>query len=151
MPDDSGSPLPLTAKLRLAARIWRGFLAVSFRNPRQPLPQFIATLGRARTPAAERLAPRRLRGAVLRVLRIGPWRPTCLANALVLYRLLWEQGDPAELVIGLPLVALDHRAHAWVELHGEDLGPFPGKRNHSALARFGPSTGGTSLEKPIEG
>jgi len=128
--------LPLSTKAQILARIWRCFLSITFRDPREPLPQFIARLGRVAPRSGSHLPPRRLRGAVLRALHLGPWRPTCLANALVLYRLLREQGDAAELVIGLPVEALDHRAHAWVELDGQDLGPFPGN-HHTALARFG--------------
>ncbi len=129
-------PLPLAVKARLAWRIWRCFLEVMFRDPREPLPEFIARFGRVAVGRAERIPPTRLRRAILRVLRIGPWRPACLPNALVLYRLLREQGDDAALVIGLPVEALTHEAHAWVELNGQDLGPFPGV-HHTALARFG--------------
>ena len=127
--------LPLTAKARILLRIWRCFLAITLRDSREPLPQFIARLGKVDAPTGVRVAPRRLRRAVLRALHLGPWRPACLPNALVLYRLLREQGDPAELVIGLPVEAITHEAHAWVELNGEDLGPFPGD-HHSPLARF---------------
>jgi Transglutaminase-like superfamily len=59
-----------------------------------------------------------------------------LINALVLYRLLREQGDPVELVIGLPEQAADERAHAWVELEGRDVGPPPGRAGHSEMARL---------------
>jgi len=136
MRTDTARPLPLAAKARIAWRIWRWFLAIMLRDPREPLPEFIARLGHLPTRRNDRISPLRLRRAVLRVLHVGPWRPTCLTNALVLYRLLREQGDPAELVIGLPVEALTHEAHAWVELHGQDLGPFPGQ-HHTALARFG--------------
>jgi hypothetical protein len=128
-------PWPVTTKAQILLRIWRCFLSITFRDPREPLPQFIARLGRVGRRSGDRIPPLRLRRAVLRALHLGPWRPSCLANALVLYRLLCEQGDPAELVIGLPVEALDHRAHAWVELDGQDLGPFPGD-HHTALARF---------------
>jgi hypothetical protein len=129
-------PATVTMKARLLLRIWRCFLSVMLRDPREPLPHFIARLGRAPLPrSTDRVSPVRLRRAVLRALRLGPWRPTCLANALVLYRLLREQGDHAELVIGLPVEALTHEAHAWVELDGQDLGPFPGD-HHTPLARF---------------
>jgi len=77
-----------------------------------------------------------LSGAVDRSLRLGPFRTRCLFGALVLYRLLREQGDPAELVIGLPEEARDQAAHAWVELGGFDLGPPPGRGTHTELARF---------------
>jgi len=123
-------------KAQMLLRVWRCYLAITLRDPRDPLPQFIARLGRAPTRAGVRIPPLRMRRAVLRALHIGPWRPTCLANALVLYRLLREQGDSAELVIGLPIEALTHHAHAWVELNGVDLGPFPGA-HHAPLARFG--------------
>jgi Transglutaminase-like superfamily len=129
-------PLPLTMKAQILLRIWRCFLSITLRNPREPLPQFITRLGQAESRREDSIPPMRLRRAILRALHIGPWRPTCLANALVLYRLLREQGDPAELVIGLPVEALTHEAHAWVELNGQDLGPFPGI-HHTALARFG--------------
>ena len=82
------------------------------------------------------LSPARLRRAVERPLRIGSWRPRCLLSALVLFRLLREQGQPVELVIGLPSDAVDEEAHAWVELDGVDLGPAPGRAGHEALARF---------------
>ena len=128
-------PWSVTTKAQILLRIWRCFLSIPLRDPREPLPQFIARFGRVAPRSTDRIPPLRLRRAVLRALHLGPWRPTCLANALVLYRLLREQGDPAEFVIGLPLEALNHRAHAWVELDGQDLGPFPGD-HHTALARF---------------
>jgi hypothetical protein len=74
--------------------------------------------------------------AVDKSLRFGSHRPTCLVNALVLFRLLREQGEAAELVIGLPSNATNETAHAWVEINGADMGPPPGRGNHSALARF---------------
>lgn len=129
------APLRLSDKVRVAARIWRSYLRIELRDPREPLPQFIARLGRVEARRGARIAPTRLKGAVLRALRLGPWRPTCLVNAMVLFRLLREQGDPAELVIGLPREARNHEAHAWVELDGQDLGPFPGT-HHRPLARF---------------
>ena len=57
-------------------------------------------------------------------------------SSLVLYRLLREQGDDAELVIGLPQTPADKDAHAWVELAGRDVGPPPGRGPHEELARF---------------
>ena len=76
---------------------------------------------------------------MFRALRVGGRRPTCLMSALVLTDLLRGQGQDAELVIGLPEDARDHRAHAWVELGGNDVGPPPGRGRHAPLARFGPS------------
>jgi len=100
-----------------------------------PLPLLAQELGRAPI-STNRQPPRVLSGAVDRSLRLGPFRTRCLFGALVLFRLLREQGDPVELVIGLPADARDHAAHAWVELGGIDLGPPPGRGNHSELARF---------------
>ena len=135
MPAVTARRWPVTIKAQILLRIWRCFLSITLRDPREPLPRFIARLGRVPVPSGERIPPFHLQRAVLRALHLGPWRPTCLANALVLYRLLRVQGDQAELVIGLPVEALTHRAHAWVELNGQDLGPFPGD-HHTALARF---------------
>jgi len=38
---------------------------------------------------------------VHRSLKLNPLRPRCLTSSLVLYRLLREQGDPADVVMGL--------------------------------------------------
>jgi len=129
-------PLSTVDKVRLVIRIWRCFLMVRLRSARAPLPRFVAAFGRPHRISSRRIAPKRLSKAVAKSLRAGPWETTCLVNALVLYRLLREQGDPAELVIGLPNGAADHRGHAWVELDAVDLGPFLGQHDHVELARF---------------
>jgi hypothetical protein len=54
----------------------------------------------------------------------------------VLYGLLRDQGDEAELVIGLPLEPKDFDAHAWVEIREADVGPPPGQGRHQELARY---------------
>jgi hypothetical protein len=96
----------------------------------------IERLSRISRPARSRHPTRRLSRAVDRSLRIGSRRPTCLVNSLVLFRLLREQGDHAELVIGLPESPTSKDAHAWVELDGREVGPPPGRAGHSQLARF---------------
>jgi hypothetical protein len=50
-----------------------------------------------------------------------------------------EQGQSAEVVIGLPQEPLDNKAHAWVEIDGVDVGPPPGRQGHEELARYGVS------------
>jgi hypothetical protein len=100
-----------------------------------PLPELTARLGGA-CARTHRLSPDRLSRAVDRALAFRGRRPTCLVSALVLYRLLRRQGDPAQLVIGLPGSPTDHAAHAWVELRGRDVGPPPGRNGHVELARF---------------
>ena len=102
---------------------------------REQLPAYVARLGKPRERRAP-LSPARLSRAVDRSLRLGSHRPRCLVNALVLFRLLREQGTPAELVIGLQETPADKDAHAWVELDGADVGPPPGKGPHLELARF---------------
>ena len=123
-------------RARLVVRVWGVFAVVRRRVRRQPLPGLVAELGVVDTPRPPH-PPQRLSRAVDRGLRIGPYRPTCLVNALVLYRLLAEQGDAGELVIGLPAAPAGHEAHAWVELDGVDVGPAPGRFGHAEMARFG--------------
>jgi len=86
----------------------------------------------ARSPTETALLSR----AVSRGLRIGPWRPRCLLRSLVLYRLLREQGVDAQLVIGLPDRASSPDAHAWVEVDGRDVGPWPGRKGYEELTRY---------------
>jgi hypothetical protein len=129
------SRLSIAAKIRLAARIWVRFVWVRVNVRRSPLPELVGRLGKPRK-TARRLPPWRLSGAVDRSLRIGRAKPTCLTNALVLYRLLREQGEPAELVLGTAPSGASRDAHAWVELGGVDVGPPPGRSGHDEMARF---------------
>jgi hypothetical protein len=121
----------------LALRIWRSFVRVQLSARREPLPKLVARLGRFPLHPKPAQPPARLSRAVDRTLRLGSRRPRCLTSALVLFRLLHEQGDAAELVIGLPADAVNHEAHAWVELGGVDVGPPPGRGDHAEMARFG--------------
>ena len=94
----SEAPLPLRAKAGLALRIWALYPRVVVALRRERLPDLAARLG---APGDRRALPAdRLSRAVDRSLRVGSHRPRCLVGALVLYRLLHEQGDAAELVIG---------------------------------------------------
>jgi hypothetical protein len=108
---------------------------VQWRLRREPLPELTRDLGRV-APGTRAYPPALLSLAVHRALHLGPYRPRGLVGALVLYRLLREQGDDVELVIGLPPHPRSADAHAWVELGGRDVGPPPGRRSHAALARF---------------
>ena len=135
-PASAGSRLSPWSKVALGARIWWTFVTVTRVERRHPLPQAVARLGVASGRARIRVEPRRLGRIVGRVLRIGWWRPRCLFSALVLYRLLREQGDQAELVIGMPLDRRSKDAHAWVEVGRVDAGPPPGGRGRLPLARY---------------
>jgi hypothetical protein len=126
---------PLT-KARLWLRIVRWYLVVRVRTGREPLPKLAARIGDVGPTRGDRIPPRQLAWAVDRTLHLGRRRPRCIFNALVLYRLLREQGDAAELVIGLPKNPADKSAHAWVELDGVDVGPPPGRNGHEQMARF---------------
>jgi len=132
----SEPPLGPAAKAALAVRIWALLPRVLVGLRRDPLPAFVARLGKAGSRGRPGHSPARLSRAVDRSLRLGGHRPRCLVNALVLYRLLREQGAAAELVIGLPASPKDKDAHAWVELEGVDVGPPPGRSGHEELARF---------------
>ena len=133
-PRGSERPIGAVARVRLLARVWVTATSVVIGLRRERLPDLIARLG---TPAGRRPTPASLLSrAVSRGLRIGPWQPRCLIRALVLYRLLRAQGDPAVLVIGLAAANPSTEAHAWVELGGRDIGPAPGANGHRALARY---------------
>ena len=133
----AGDPLTPVTKLRLAAHVVATFGRVHVALRRRPLPEVIATLGRSGGAFWPTVRPLRLSRTVDRVLRIGRRRPRCLILALVLYRLLRQQGtDEAEVVIGLPIDARDKDAHAWIEIAGVDVGPPPGKGVHQELARY---------------
>lgn len=132
----SPSHLSVPAKLGLALRVWSRYAAIRLTVRRKPLPELVAKLSHPARLAATRHPPARLSRAVDRALRVGRHHPTCLVNSLVLFRLLREQGDDAELVIGLPADARNRIAHAWVEIDGQDVGPAPGRGRHEPLARF---------------
>jgi len=123
-------------RLGLALRVVSGWATVSALVRIHPLPKLADRLSRPRRRRRRRLAPGILSRAVDRRLRIGRYRPRCLIGALVLYRLLRAQGDPAVLVIGLSEAGDGPDAHAWVELGGADAGPPPGRAGHVAMARF---------------
>ncbi len=128
--------LPLLTRLRYFLRIWRWYLVVRLGVYRRPLPDFVAALSTVPRPGGSHLSPRRLGLMVYRDLSVAGRHDVCLVNALVLYRLLREQGDDPEVVIGLPAEATDREAHAWIEVGGRDVGPPPGKGTHLPMARF---------------
>jgi hypothetical protein len=131
-------PVSETARAsRLAVEIWSTYAQVRLAVHRRPLPELVEELREASDRLGEEFAPEELSAAVDRRLSVGRRRPTCLASALVLFRLLRRRGREAELVIGLPEDPSTHEAHAWVELDGRDVGPPPGRNGHVELARFG--------------
>lgn len=132
---DREVPLSAVAKVKLILRIAVSWAWVGVGLRRRPVPDLVAALRNPRTTAPA-LQPRRLSRVVDRVMRIGSFQPRCIIRALVLYRLLREQGSLPEVVIGLPHDPTDHLAHAWVEIDGVDVGPRPGRGNHQELVRY---------------
>ena len=127
--------LSLLSKIALTLLVWRRFLQIYVGTKRRSLPRLIEGLRSAGNSSA-RIEPRRLGRIVERTLRLGPWRARCLFTSLVLYRLLREQGEHPQFVIGLPREPRDKDAHAWVEIDGQDVGPPPGRSGHQELARY---------------
>ena len=134
--NDRRDPLTPMRKVRLVWSVLASFVAVHRALGRRPLPQAVEALGAGTTAGWTPVRATRLSRVVHRTLHVGPWRPRCLILALVLYRLLRAQGTDADLVIGLPIEAVDKDAHAWVEVEGVDVGPPPGKGVHEELARY---------------
>ena len=135
-------PMSVWAKAVLAIRIWWTYAIVLTVERRYPLPQVTERLASPGGRPRSRVVPVRLGRIVGRVLRVGGWRPRCLFSALVLFRLLREQGDPAQLVIGMHPDPKTKDAHAWVEVDGIDAGPPPGGRGRRPLARYPLGAGG---------
>lgn len=118
--------------------MWALLLVIKLGLLRYPLPKVVDYLIRPpKRTLRPRLEPSHLSRINGRVLRIGSYRPRCLLRSLVHLRCLRAQGDPAELVIGLPgRQAATTDAHAWVELHGAVVGPAPGKAGHTEFVRY---------------
>jgi hypothetical protein len=126
--------LSMPAKLTLLLWVWGTGARVQLALRRRPLHEVVATL--EQPTARDRLPVALLNRAISRGLRVGRWQPRCLTRSLVLYRLLRAQGDVPELVIGLRDQPTSHDAHAWIELDGHDVGPFPGGRGYRELSRY---------------
>jgi hypothetical protein len=130
-------PMPMHAKVSLVVKIWFWFAVVHLRLRTGTLPQVVQRLRSAHVVSSRPMSPVRIGRVTARALGITGRRPRCLVTALVHYRLLTEQGEPAQLVIGLPPDALSPDAHAWIEIRGVDVGPPPGRGPHVPLARYG--------------
>jgi hypothetical protein len=133
-PHEQSAGLSASARIRLLWRVWMAALRVQLTLRRHRLPEAVVLLGGSSSQPP--LPPALLSRAVSRGLRIGPWQPRCLVRSLVLYQLLRAQGDPAELVIGLTERPESPDAHAWIELAGREIGPWPGRGQHLEMARY---------------
>ena len=128
--------IPIATKIQVLWLILVTFAEVHVSLRRSKLPDVVSKLRAVDAERTYRLEPSRLGRIIYRVLRIGDKHARCLINSLVLFRLLREQGDLPELVIGLPESPEDVTAHAWIELDGEDVGPPPGRGTHQEFARY---------------
>jgi hypothetical protein len=126
----------ISVRIMLVLRTLYWFGVVRSELRRRQLPQIVDRLRPVERPRSYRIPAGRLGRGVARVLRIGPFEARCLVMALVQYRLLREQGDEPELVIGLERVARSHDAHAWLEIDGRDVGPPPGKGDNEGMLRY---------------
>jgi hypothetical protein len=127
--------LSTARKIGIVVRAWWYMASIRLALVRRPLPQVVEALrggGGGRSP----VRPFRLGRIVHRSLTLGPLKTRCLYTSLVTFRMLHEQGDPAELVLGLPERPEDKDAHAWVEVDGYDIGPPPGGAGYVELARY---------------
>jgi hypothetical protein len=125
-------------RLGLALAIWTRFLRVKVLLRQQSVAAVAIALGKRPGKARRFRNPLNLGRAVWKALSFGPLRPRCLPVALVHYRLLIEQGLPAQLVIGIPEASESIDAHAWVDIDGLDVGPPPGRGGRLVMARYGP-------------
>jgi hypothetical protein len=123
----------------LVLAIWKRFLRVKILLRQQNVSAVAIALGGRPDKERRRRHPVNLGRAVWKALSLGPVHPRCLPIALVHYRLLIEQGLPAQLVIGLPEESESIDAHAWVEIEGIDVGPPPGRGGRTVLGRYGPN------------
>ena len=129
--------LSLASKVAVVLNVWGWFISVQVGRRRFPLPQLVSRLGRTSGKGGRHpIGSARLGRIVTRSLRVGRHQPRCLTTSLVLYGLLQERGEPAQLVIGLPEAPKEKEAHAWVEVNGIDVGPPPGRSSHLELARY---------------
>jgi hypothetical protein len=126
--------LPTRSVLAVRVLVWAIVVRWWLRRlPLSSIVQRLAVVDRRRT---QRINAGVLGRGVRRLLSVGPLRARCLVMALVHYRLLREQGDRPELVIGLQDRPLTSDAHAWVEIDGIDVGPPPGRGVHRELLRY---------------
>jgi hypothetical protein len=130
-------PPSLTDRLAIAIRSLWLLAVVRGQLRRDDLPTVVASLREVDRPRSARARPVRMGSIVARTLALGPWRARCLHTSLILFRLLREQGEDPEIVIGLKETPREKDAHAWVELAGRDVGPPPGRGRHQELARYG--------------
>ena len=132
---DSDRRPTVPAKVFWAIRVYWTWLVVRLRIGRTPLPDLVEQM---RGPSRMSLpwSPQRAVANVARLLRVRDAGARCIVASLVGIRMLSRMGWGAELVIGLPSNPVDHSAHAWLEVDGQDIGPPPGGAGYAEIARY---------------
>jgi hypothetical protein len=126
-----GEHVPAPQKARLMLEILRAYVQIRWWLRRMPLASVVAATRVEREPCVDvppagtfeaRLVGARLANATRRTLKLLPTDSRCLAQSLVLSRLLGARGMPATLVIGARS-ADSFEAHAWVEQDSKPILP----------------------------
>ena len=128
--------LSTSRKIGIVVRAWWYVASIRVALLRRPLPDVVRDLSHAGGASRSPVRAVRVGRMVHRSLTLGPLKTRCLYTSLVTFRMLREQGDLAELVLGLPERPEDKDAHAWVEVDGRDVGPPPGGAGYVELARY---------------
>lgn len=135
------APAGIWTRLRLGAEVVRARWLTDRLIRRGDLAGLVP-LALARPPLRRPWRPSLIGGAAHRLVRSmlpgerGEDRVRCIHRAAVMQHLLLRQGQPAALVIGVKPGSGSARAHAWVELGGEVVGPPPGRMGHRELTRY---------------
>lgn len=95
---------------------------------------------------SEREVARRTASLVSIAAGRGPWKATCLPQALASWWLLARREIPVELRIGIRKLGRELQAHAWVEYQGEALPSRVGGFNPFRRCQPGGKVGERELE-----
>lgn len=129
--------LTLRQKVQLAARIWTSAGRILINLRRHPLPDVVGSIDEnAPAMSSIEIPPQALGRIIVRALTLGPFTARCLTRSLVLYEFLVASGYTPTIAIGVDTEDTTTDAHAWIELGQHDVGPPPGRGNHSVLARY---------------
>lgn len=133
----SGRPVPLPARVRLAAEILASYARLFWTLRRRGAHAAAARARRSTSTGGiggiEPPVARRLASIVERTLRPLPTDTRCLVRSLVVVEILHRRGAEVRLVIGATAPSGPFAAHAWVELDGAPIMPSGGASFHRLL------------------
>jgi hypothetical protein len=123
----AAEPLPLAKKAALVAEVVGAYAYVRWHLWRREFPDALRSIRAVDGVRQDGIGDDRLARGVRRTLRLLPGDTRCLAQSLVLTRLLARRGRLSRLVIGVaPGAAFG--AHAWVERDDVPLLPSHGRQ-----------------------